>query len=479
VLAIKIGFYRRGVVIGDLFLYANALTNTHLPGQLLYLADYQLMRGSTTLVLDHFEPSTVLLIPLFWLFETPLVLVVLQALAPVVLAGCLVVLARRLAGAAWLGWAVAVLTLYNPQFLTAVIDGVFGFHHDAQYLIYAPLFITCFLLRRFCWAALFLALFLGVKEDAAFFGIVFGLAAAVLRERRLTPTQPTPIEGEGSTRPSRPLDGGGPGWGWSYGHGYRRWGLIVAAVSAAWFVATVLALPHLIASPNIYATRGGAELQQGLAHLVAVSWDNFFARKWHVLWLYFFYAFGSPAFVAAGIPDIAMFSIMKQDANHYFDFTIVTFLAFGVLMALTRLRVAPVGTLAGRFRPVITAAFALQVVLCVPFGLLELRHQWARGVAEAPPVAAADAEAAWRMVDPACSVTVSAALLPQFYRVHYWFQWENAGNARFIVTGNPPNRGQDDQVADFAATHAAQLDPVGRSGPVTVWRNRDAPCLPW
>jgi hypothetical protein len=110
---------------------------------------------------------------------------------------------------------------------------------------------------------------------------------------------------------------------------------------------------------------------------------------------------------------------------------------------------------------------------------LELRHQWARGVAEAPPVAAADAEAARRMVDPACSVTVSAALLPQFYRVRYWFQWENADKARFIVTGKPPNPGQDDQVADFVATHAAQLDPVGRSGPVTVWRNRDAPCLPW
>jgi len=450
VLAIKIGFYRRGVVIGDLFLYANALANTHLPGQLLYLADYQLTRGSTTLVLDHFEPSTVLLIPLFWLFETPLVLVALQALAPAVLAGCLVVLARRLAGAAWLGWAVAVLTLYNPQFLTAVIDGIFGFHHDAQYLIYAPLFVTCFVLRRFGWATLFLAPFLGVKEDAAFFGIVFGLAVAVL-----------------------------PGWGWSQERGYRRWGLIVAAVSAAWFVMTVIVLPQLIGLANIYANAGAAELHQGAAYVIATAWHNFFARKWHIFWLYFWYAFGSPAFVLAGIPDLALFSIMTRDANHYFDYTIVAFLAFGVLLALVRLRAASVGTLAGRFRPAIAAAFALQLVLCVPFGLLELRHQWARGVAEAPPVAAADAEAARRMVDPACSVTVSAALLPQFYRVRYWFQWENADKARFIVTGNPPNPGQDDQVADFVATHAAQLDPVGRSGPVTVWRNRDAPCLPW
>jgi very-short-patch-repair endonuclease len=31
--------------------------------------------------------------------------------------------------------------------------------------------------------------------------------------RRITPTQPSPIKGEGLTICSRPLDGGGPGWG--------------------------------------------------------------------------------------------------------------------------------------------------------------------------------------------------------------------------------------------------------------------------
>ena len=53
-LAIKVAFYQRGIVIGDLFLYANALVNTRLPDQLLYVADYQLGRGATSLVLDHF-----------------------------------------------------------------------------------------------------------------------------------------------------------------------------------------------------------------------------------------------------------------------------------------------------------------------------------------------------------------------------------------------------------------------------------------
>jgi uncharacterized membrane protein len=443
VLAIKVGLYRRGVVTGDLFIYANAFANTHLPHRLLYIADYQLTRGATSLVLDHFEPSTVLLIPFYWLFRTPLFFVVLQALAPAVLAAALVVLARRLTGRAWPGWMAAVATLYNPLFSAAVIDGIYGFHHDAQYLVYAPLFIAMFLLRRYGWAAVFFALFLGVKEDAAFFGIAFGIALAVFD---------------------------------APGGGFRKPGLMVAAVSAAYFAATVLVLPELIASPNIYANASFAELHQGVLHVVATTWDNFFARKWHDLWLYFWLAFGNPAFVLAGVPDLVLFSMMTRDANHYFDFTIVTFLALGVLLTLIGLRDAQ-----SRWRRLIVAAFAVQLVLCVPLGLADLHHVWARNIALAQAVSAADATAAEGMVDPACSVSVSAALLPWFYRATYWFQWENAGHARFIVTTSPDpsNPLPDDQVTEFAATHAAQLDRIGQSGAVTVWRNRAAPCLPW
>ena len=458
-LAIKVAFYQRGIVIGDLFLYANALVNTRLPDQLLYVADYQLGRGATSLVLDHFEPSSVLLIPFFRLFETPLCLVVLQALVPAVLVGAIVVLARRLTGAARLGWAVAVFTLYNPAFIDAVIDSVYGFHHDAQYLIYAPLFLVCFLLRRFALAVVFLILFLGVKEDAAFFGMAFDATLALF---------------------DLP-------WGGTLS-GFRLPGLIVATVSALYFVGTVLVLPHLIASPNIYANAGVTELHQGLAKIITTVWHNFFSLKWDNLWLYFFYAFGSPAFVLAGLPDIAMFSIMTRKANLYFNFTIVTFLAFGVLLTLIRLRNAPIGTLANRWRRPVAAAFALQLILCVPLGLWQLHDVWVKGNTgrwgpPSQPVSAADTEAAWRMVDLSCSVTVSNNLLHRFYRAPYWFQSHSIGAARFVVVTDRtllklPAR-QRDWISKFFATQVDQLDLVGRSGPVTVWRNRNAPCLPW
>jgi len=458
VLAIKVAFYHRGIVIEDLFLYANALVNTHLPDQLLYIADYQLERGATTLMLDHFEPSSVLLIPFFRLFETPLCLVVLQALVPAVLVGAIVVLARHLTGGTRLGWAVAVFTLYNPLFIDAAIDSVYGFHHDAQYLIYAPLFIACFLLRRFAWAMLFLILFLGVKEDAAFFGMAFGATLALF---------------------DLP-------WGGTLS-GFRLPGLIVAAVSALYFVGAVLVLPHLIASPNIYADAGFSELHQGPTQILATIGHNFFARKWYNL-VYFFYAFGSPAFVLAGLPDIVMFSMMHKGhldfnftakANLYYNFTIVTFLAFGVLLTLIRLRNAQ----ANHWRRLVAAAFALQLILCVPFGLWQMHQIWARRIISSQPVSAADAEAAWRMVDLSCSVTVSNGLLHRFFGAPYWFQSYHIGVARFIVATdssllNQP-RGSQDRIPAFVAARAGQLDLIGRSGPVTVWRDRNAPCLPW
>jgi len=380
-------------------------------------------------------------------------------LAPAVLAGALVVLARRFTGAAWLGWAVAVFTLYNPAFIDAAIDSVYGFHHDAQYLIYAPLFITSFLLRRFVWAVLFLILFLGVKEDAAFFGMAFGTALALFD-----------------------LPRGGSLCG------FRLPGLIVAVVSVLYFVGTVLVLPHVIASPNVYADAGFSELHQGPAHVLATARHNFFALKWHNIWLYFFYAFGSPAFVLAGLPDIAMFSIMSRKANLYFNFTIVTFLAFGVLLTLIRLRNASVDTLANQLRRLVAVAFALQLILCVPLGLWQLQDVWVKGTTgrwgvPSQPVSAADAEAAWRMVDLSCSVTVSNSLLQRFYRAPYWFQSKHIGAARFIVVTDrnllnlPASR--RDWVSAFFAAQAGQLDLIGRSGPVTVWRDRNASCLPW
>jgi len=143
---------------------------------------------------------------------------------------------------------------------------------------------------------------------------------------------------------------------------------------------------------------------------------------------------------------------------------------------LIRLRNAPIGTLANRWRRPVAAAFALQLILCVPLGLWQLHDVWVKGNTgrwgpPSQPVSAADAEAAWRMVDLFCSVTVSNNLLHRFYRAPYWFQSHSIGAARFVVVTDRtllklPAR-QRDWISKFFATQADQLDLV-------VWRNRNA-----
>ena len=448
ILAIKVGFYRIGQVTGDLFIYANALANTHWPDRFLYIADYQLRSGTTTLLLDHFEPSSVLLIPLFRLFHSPMVLVVFQGLAPLVLVTCLIVTNKRFGGPAWLGWAVAIFTLFNPLFIDAVIDGPWGFHHDSQFLIYTPLFLTMFLLRRWGWALAFLLLFLGVKEDAAFFGIAFGTGVAACG----LPFQKC-----------------------------RREALAVAVISAAWFVLTVVLIPHLVRSPNMYAAAGVSQLGQGIIPLAIEASRHFFTYGWHKLLLYFFYAAGSPLFLVSVLPDIGMYSVMTRASNLYFNFTIITFLAFGVLLTLLRLATTPEGTVLARLRKPLIVAFAVQLTVGVPVGLLEFGHVWGKRAPDSRPVAAADQEAAWRMVDLSCSAAVSSSLLDRFYRLPFYLQWWHVGEAQEVVVVDRAlltARGHD-PVLEFVEAHPGRFELIGRSGPVTVWRNRDRGCFPW
>jgi uncharacterized membrane protein len=445
--AVKIYSYDVGMVTSDVFLYANALVNTRLPSHILYVADYQLRSGIKSLVFDHFEPSTLLLVPLFRIFESPICLVVFEALAPLVLVLCLVVLAVRLTGQAWPGWAVGILTLFNPSFLDAVIDGPGRFHHDSLFMIFGPLFLTCFVLRRWVWASVFLLLFLGIKEDAAFFAAAFGIAVVFFG------------------LPSA---------------AHRRAGLAVGAVSVAYFLLTVVIAPMLDHTPNIYAAQGLASLDH--SEVVASALTNFVKFGWHKLALYFYLALGSPIFVVAVLPDIAMYSVMRRLVDLWYVFCIVPFLAFGVLMSVHKLCAAVAAPNWQRARGVLLGAFALQLIVCVPVGSWTLIHTWRKVHVESSPVPSADIEAAWRAVDLDCSVVAANNLLGRFYRLPYYIQSYHVGSARYLVSTDrallKPNA-TPDGVIGFVEAHRTVLDRVARFGPVTVWRNPEVPCLPW
>ena len=442
--AIKIGLYRNGVAVGDIFLHANAMANSHFPGKLLYTAAYQVERGITSLLQDHFQPTSLLLIPLFHLFGTPIFLILIQALGPLFLVGALWVTGRRFGASRRLILAVALFTLYNAMFLKAVVDGPGGYRHDAQFLVYLPLFLASFLARRWLPTILFLFLYMGIKEDAAFYPIAFGVAVLlfglpVAHDRRLT--------------------------------------LTVVALATAYFILSVFYIPAWIHSPNIYVHSGMSKIGTGLIYEAV---HGFIKSNWYNFYLYFIYVILCLPFFLAGALDVAVLSIMSRPASLYYDFSIVIFFAFGMLLVLTTLNRAT-GRVA-RIRRLLWIAFGIQLVVAVPVGLAAFHHTWRKSMEAAVTVPAADTEAAWKMVDKACTVSPADALLQRFYRLPYWVRPRAAEHARTVVMVDPelypPQALWRDHIHGFVAANRARLRLVGRAGPVSVWLDPKAPCLP-
>ena len=444
-LVLRLYLLRRHIVIADLYLWANALANTDWREKFLYVAEYADSRGAYSLLQDHFEPSSVLLTLFSFCRDIPLALVLFQSLAPLTLVICLTRTSQRLGAGPGPGLAMAVAALFNPVFIDAVADGVYGFHHDAQFLLYTPLFLMFFLLRRPGPMALFLGLFLGVKQDAAFFAIIFGAMAALF---------------------GRPAAA------------YRKQGAVVAAVSLAYCLLAVFVLPKWIHADNKYAEEAIGTMDPTSWRFLLSVLHNFFRLKWHNLLLYNFPSFLSPEFLLPALPDMALFSILPRQSNLYYDYNMVMFLAFGGLLSLLR----P----AAGWRRWLPAAVLLQAVLFVPVGLREIVHLSSKIGATAPltaelPVDALDA--AWNATDLGCTVGVSHYLNRRFYRLPYWIYDIHLDDARTIVSIDPAwmtaSGRQDDLVLHYVEEHAAELRQIGRFGPLILWRNPQAACRLW
>ncbi len=443
----KIAFYRAGVSVNDIFLFANAFANTHFPDKLLYTATYDYWRGIHSLLWDHNVLTSLLLVPFYKLFDSPLFLIVLQALAPAGLVLGLVIVARRLGGDSLPGLAVALLTLFNPTFTNSVLDPVGGFRLDAQFLLYFPAFITCFLLRRPVATMVFLLLFLGIKENAAFYGMAFGALVTTL---------------------GIPLGS------------YRRLGLAVLLLSAAYFVLAVFFIPRWAGVPNLYVHWGVSHIGRGM---LAGAADGFFRQKWYEFYLYFIYAIGSLPFYLATLPDVGMYSVLERSSSVYYDFTCIVMLSFGTLAALLRLHAAGESGFAGLARRLFKVAIAAQLAIAIPWTGWQFVHDWHKSMLAAVHVPAADKEAAWNMVDLNCGVCPHDAILDRFYKLPYWLRTDLPQVARYLVTIDPASLSavalERDPLTPFLAANRDRLRLVGRAGPLTVWLNPSVPCRSW
>jgi uncharacterized membrane protein len=127
---------------------------------------------------DHFHPILLLLVPWYWVFDSPLVLLVAQALlfAATMPLGFLV--ARQLGIPPWPAVALAGAIGVHPGFTSAMR---FDFHEVA----FGPMFFLTMVLlaeqKRWGWYGLALTGFLLTKESMAVYAAAFGVTLMLRR----------------------------------------------------------------------------------------------------------------------------------------------------------------------------------------------------------------------------------------------------------------------------------------------------------
>lgn len=152
--AFDIGIYDQGVWL---------LSRFHDP--------FVTVRG-LNLFADHSTFILLLVAPLYWLWASPVVLLVTQTLALGLAAVPLYLLTRDLLGSAWLGVAVAAVLLLNPAIGWTNLE---NFHPDSYEVLFLTAALYFMVKQRWGWFLAFIALLLLVKEDVPLLVIPLGI----------------------------------------------------------------------------------------------------------------------------------------------------------------------------------------------------------------------------------------------------------------------------------------------------------------
>ena len=446
---IKIAVYDHHAITTDILLWANAIANTDFHEKWLYVANYHVSRGEISLLQDHFEPSSLSLTALSWFSDIPLALNLYQGLAAAAIVYGLVETARCLANRPDLGWVVAVLTLYNPYFIDAVVNG--GFHHDAQYLLYLPLFTLFFIKKQTIPALLLLLLFMGTKQSAAFYTLILGGWVAVF---------------------DLPLGR------------HRRIGAMVAAISLIYLILAIFIFPQMIGSPNFYANKAMGLLHGQPGPLILETIRNFFQMNWYAVIGNFPFALGSPGLFLASIPDAVLCSLVPRPGNVYYNYCVVTLLGFATLTTILRVNAGSAPQWMIKIAKPAAFIFTLQVIGTTLYGVHELYHIWYKASSRDPvTIATSTAEglAALNMVRQDCTVGVNVAMTKDIYRLPYLLFDGDLTQAKYIISFKPSvvvsGRFSDDAFG-FVTDNQSLLKPIGETEHIQVWEDPTAPCRP-
>ena len=150
-------FYSRNFLMSDYGVYTNTIWNlSHFNG-FAFLIDHSYLK-------THLSFSLALLAPLFWIFDSPLTLLVAQWLMMIAGAAILVRLARRCNIPYVLSLPVAFLFIAYPFMQSIMLS---EFHGVSLYLILIPWLIYCLETKKKL-AIIPFVMILGLREDAGF-----------------------------------------------------------------------------------------------------------------------------------------------------------------------------------------------------------------------------------------------------------------------------------------------------------------------
>lgn len=165
---LKIAAFHHGFAHADLTLYQNILWNTNFKDLWLY-SDFLFYEfGYSGYLSEHFSPTLLLLVPIYKIWSSPYLLLLMQGLTPLATAFLFYIYSQKIN----VPKNIAVITIISycvhPTVVLGILDIGNGFHHDA---LIPPFLILSLVLYSSPRAFMFyftLVLTLGLKENVPF-----------------------------------------------------------------------------------------------------------------------------------------------------------------------------------------------------------------------------------------------------------------------------------------------------------------------
>jgi len=430
----KLRLLHYGLATDDLFNYLNALHNTNFQDKWLFSARYELLRGLSSLLFNHWQPTLLILWPIAKLAGAEGLLIV-QALAPLWAAMFLLKIAERLGLGPFDRLFVIVVCLFHPNLTAAIMDSMYGFHGTSLLLYFGAPLAWAAVAGRWRLAFVLLLFFLNIRENAALY--VAGAAVGWLLF-------------------TNPFFAG------------RRGLAAAVGIAAVTFVGGLIVAPWLAGVVHEHANHAREVLTT--PSRIAKALTNM-DSDWHNLFLWLWPGLAAPGTLLAIIPESAILILAEKKASHWYGMTLA--FAGSIAVAHGMLRVRNFAEARGKGR-VLTGILVLHMVAIAVAGPKEVWGQSRKLITRigyhVPPESTANARAA---IDTRCRVAIELQAMYGFGDLPYLQYPRQAKQSKYIIAIPTMPSGLTKMVTDMGD----ELKVVYRDSHLTAFENPRVPCV--